>query len=58
MVAMALMHRYHVSSYEPHRDPLKPLLQVYRVNAAAVAKQAKEATSCIEDLIKAWKKKK
>jgi ParB/RepB/Spo0J family partition protein len=43
MVAMALMHRYHVSSYEPHRDPLKPLLQVYRVNAAAVAKQAKEA---------------
>lgn len=41
MVAMTLMHRYHVGSYDSHGDPLNPLLQVYRVNAAAVEKQTK-----------------
>jgi ParB/RepB/Spo0J family partition protein len=43
MIAMLLMHRYHVGSYEAHCDPLKPLLQVYRVNVAAVEKRTKEA---------------
>ncbi len=39
MVAMTLMHRYHVGSYDHHADPLKPLLQVYRVNTKALEKQ-------------------
>jgi ParB family transcriptional regulator, chromosome partitioning protein len=41
MVAMALMHRYHAGSYSRSDDPLIPLLQVYRINAAAVEKKTK-----------------
>jgi ParB family chromosome partitioning protein len=41
MVAMTLMHCYHVGGYDAHGDPLKPLLQVYRVNAEALEKQTK-----------------
>jgi ParB family chromosome partitioning protein len=41
MVAMALMHRYHVGSYGRVDDPLQPLLRVYRINAAAIEKKAK-----------------
>ena len=41
MVAMTLMHRYHVGSHHSLSDPLKTLLQIYRVNASAVAKKTK-----------------
>ena len=41
MIAMTLMHRYHVGSHHAHGDPLKTLLQVYRVNAAMVETRAK-----------------
>ncbi len=51
MVAMALMHRYHVGSYGAHSDPLKPLLQIYRVNAAGVEKKTKaDIQQKIEDI--------
>jgi ParB/RepB/Spo0J family partition protein len=43
MVAMTLMHRYHVGSYDTSADPLKLLLPVYRVNAAKVEKKTRAA---------------
>jgi ParB/RepB/Spo0J family partition protein len=42
MVAMTLMHRYHVGSYSGmNGDPLKPLLNVYKVNAKDIARKVK-----------------
>jgi len=42
MVAMTLMHHYHVGGYSgPNEDPLKPLLGVYKVDAKAIAKAIK-----------------
>jgi ParB/RepB/Spo0J family partition protein len=41
MVAMMLMHRYHVGSYGRNDDPLQPLLGVYRINAEAIEKKTK-----------------
>jgi hypothetical protein len=41
MVAMTLMHRYHVGSYGRNDDPLQPLLGVYRINAAVIEKKTK-----------------
>jgi hypothetical protein len=46
MVAMVLMHRYHPGHHGgPDRDPLKPLLGVYKVDAAAVGREIKKETS-------------
>jgi ParB family chromosome partitioning protein len=43
MVAMALMHHYHLGFASGEReDPLKPLLRVYNVNAKAIAKISKD----------------
>lgn len=41
MTAMVLMHRYHVGTCGSEGDPLKPLLQVYKVNAGAIEKRVK-----------------
>jgi ParB/RepB/Spo0J family partition protein len=46
MVAMVLMHRYHPGHYSgTDGDPLKPLLSVYKVDAAAVGREIKKETS-------------
>lgn len=42
MVAMTLMHHYHVGCYSgPDADPLKPHMSVYKVDAKAIAKTVK-----------------
>ncbi len=41
MVAMTLMHCFHVGTYGRHDDPLPILLRLYRVNAKAIEKQVK-----------------
>lgn len=42
MVAMTLMHCYHVGSFSRgNPDPLKPLLGVYKIEAKAIAKKIK-----------------
>jgi hypothetical protein len=42
MVAMTLMHHYHVGGYSgPNEDPLKPLLSVFKVDAKTIAKAIK-----------------
>jgi hypothetical protein len=43
MVAMALMHHYHLGFASGGReDPLKPLMRVCNVNAKAIAKTLKD----------------
>lgn len=44
MVAMVLMHRYHVSSASDD-DPLKPFLRVYRVDAKAIERKIEKETA-------------
>lgn len=42
MVAMTLMHRYHVGSFgRPDPDPLKPLLSIYKIDANGITKRTK-----------------
>ncbi len=42
MVAMTLMHGYHVGGHSgPNPDPLKPLLSVYKIDAKGIAKKIK-----------------
>jgi ParB family transcriptional regulator, chromosome partitioning protein len=41
MTAMVLMHRYHVGTCGPEGDPLKLLVQVYKVDATAIEKRVK-----------------
>jgi ParB/RepB/Spo0J family partition protein len=45
MTAMVLMHRYHVGSCGAEGDPLKPLLQVYKVDANAIEKRVRAGIS-------------
>lgn len=58
MVAMVLMHRYHVGNYcGPDADPLKPLLRVYKVEVKAIEKKIKAEIAAKIGLIRATLKK-
>ncbi len=60
MVAMTLMHGYHVGSHSgPNADPLKPLLSVYKIDAKAVAKKIRaEVDTKVADIRASLKKHK
>ena len=61
MVAMLLMHHYHVRFLEKGQDPLQPLMSVYRVDAEAIEQKVKatvgEKITLIENALKKRKTK-
>jgi hypothetical protein len=60
MVAMVLMHRYHIShDHGGDTDPLKPLSRVYKMDAKAVERRIAEDTAAkISSIQAALKKRK
>jgi hypothetical protein len=60
MIAMTLMHRYHVGGYSGgNPDPLKPLLGAYKIDRKAIAKKIKgEADTKIAEVQAALKRHK
>jgi len=58
MVAVVLMHRYHVGhNFGPDTDPLKPLLRLYRVEAKSIERRIREDTAAKIASIQATLKK-
>lgn len=59
MVAVTLMHSYHIGCYSGGQDSLKPLLTVYKIDAKAIAKEIKsEVDAKIAEIQAALKKRK